>query len=346
MLHGIGEGLLRTDPACPTVGCMLETQLVCKVTGADSVNHTDKGFAVYGTDLGILWDGGDGRVFALFGDTFGEGWGGEGGGPNSADWRSNVLGFSTTRDLAQGMTLDSFVPRADGMAAQVIARDPRRDEVTVIPNSGIAIDGVHYAHYMSVREWGPPGYWHTNYAGIAVSDDGGTTWVKPQGARWINRAERDDPFQMCAFARDRDHMYLFGTTNGRHGDAYLARAAIPEMLNASAYEYYTARGWTRDEFAAEPVLRGPVGELSVAYNVHWGRWLAMHLDDPGGAILLHSAERLEGPWSPGEIAVPGRHYPGLYGGYLHPWAPDGSDIYYLMSQWGPYNVFLMRTTVS
>jgi hypothetical protein len=328
------------------MGRPLETTQICKVTGADSINHTDKRFAVHGTDLGILWDGGDGRVFVLLGDTFGEGWGGDGGGPNSADWRSNVLAFSTTRDLAQGMTLDSVIQREDGMAAQVIARDKRRDEVTVIPNSGIAIDGRQYAHYMSVREWGPPGRWHTNYAGIAVSDDGGANWAKPQGSRWINRAERDDPFQMCAFAREGDHVYLFGTTNGRHGDAYLARAPIPEMLNASAYEYRTDSGWTRDEFAAVPVLRGPVGELSVAYNVHLGQWLALHLDDPGGAILLHTADRLDGPWSPGQIAVPGAQYPGLYGGYLHPWALDGPDIYYLMSQWGPYNVFLMRTRLS
>ncbi|WP_431876229.1 DUF4185 domain-containing protein [Amycolatopsis sacchari] len=320
------------------------TELVAKVTGP---GHTDERFAVHGTDLGILWDGGDGRVFVLFGDTFGEGWGGDGGGPNSADWRCNVLGFSRTRDLSRGLLLDGFVPRADGTAAQVIPRDPRRDEVTVIPNSGIAIDGVQYVQYMSVREWGPPGRWHTNYGGIAVSPDGGVTWHKPEGARWINRASRrDDPFQMCAFAREGDHVYLFGTTNGRHGDAYLARAHVPEVLDASAYEYYTGAGWSRDEFAAVPVLSGPVGELSVAYHVHFGRWLALHLDDPRGAILLRTADRLTGPWSPGEVAVPGAQYPGLYGGYLHPWALDGPDIYYLMSQWGPYNVFLMRSRLA
>ncbi|GAB2972886.1 DUF4185 domain-containing protein [Amycolatopsis acidiphila] len=320
------------------------TELVAKVTGP---GYTDRRFAVHGTDLGILWDGGDGRVFVLFGDTFGEGWGGDGGGPNSADWRCNVLGFSRTTDLSQGLLLDGFIPRPDGTAAQVIPRDKRRGEVTVIPNTGIAIDGVQYVQYMSVREWGPPGYWHTNYGGIAYSADGGVTWEKPSDARWRNRkSRRDDPFQMGAFARHGDHLYLFGTTNGRHGDAYLARAAVPEILNAQAYEYFTGTGWTRDESAAVPVLPGPVGELSVAYDVHLGQWLAMHLDDPGGAILLHTADRLEGPWSPGEVAVPGAQYPGLYGGYLHPWALDGPDIYYLMSQWGPYNVFLMRSRLA
>ncbi|MDQ0379108.1 DUF4185 domain-containing protein [Amycolatopsis thermophila] len=321
---------------------VIETEQICKVTGADSINRTDR-FAIHGTDLGILWDGGDGRVFVLFGDTFGEGWGGDGGGPNSADWRSNVLAFSTTRDLSAGLTLDGVVTRPDGTAAQVIARDDRPDEVTVIPNSGLAIEGLQVAHYMSVNRWGPPGKWTTNYSGLAISDDGGRTWAKPWSARWINRAEHDDPFQMCALTREGEHLYLFGTTNGRHGDAYLARTAVANLLDASAYEYFDGRGWRRDEFAAAPVIPGPVGELSVAYDVHLGQWLAMHLDDPGGAIVLHSADRLTGPWSPAEVAVPGHRYPGLYGGYLHPWSLDGPDIYYLMSQWGPYNVFLMRS---
>lgn len=324
-----------------------KTELITKITGPGSLNRTDQRFAVYGTDLGIVWDGGDGRAFVLFGDTFGEGWGGDGGGPNTADWRCNVLGFSRTRDLSRGLILDEFVPREDGAAAQVIPRDGRRDEVTVIPNGGIAVDGVQYVHYMSVHEWGPPGWWHTDYGGIAASWDGGVTWDKPPGSRWINsRSRRDDPFQMGAFTRDGDHVYLFGTTNGRHGDAYLSRVEAPGVLDLSAYEYFTGSGWSRDERAAVPVLPGPVGELSVAYSVHWGQWLALHLDDPGGAILLHTADRPEGPWSPGEVAVPGARYPGLYGGYLHPWALDGPDIYYLMSQWGPYNVFLMRSRLA
>lgn len=319
------------------------TELVAKVTGPDSDNRTPERFAVHGTDLGILWDAGDGRVFVLFGDTFGEGWGGDGGGPNTADWRCNVLGFSRTRDLSNGLFLDGFVPRPEGGAAQVIARDGRPDEITVIPNSGIAIDGVQYVQYMSVRWWGPPGEWHTNYSGIAVSHDGGVTWDKPEGARWINRAERDHPFQMGAFARDGDHVYLFGTTNGRLGPAYLARVAPGQILDASAYEYFTGQGWDYDEFAAVPVLDGEVGELSVAYNVHLGQWLAMHIDHPNLRVVLRSADRLEGPWSAGEVAVSSDQLPGLYGGFLHPWSMDGPDVYYLMSQWGPYNVFLMRS---
>jgi len=43
--------------------------------------------------------------------------------------------------------------------------------------------------------------------------------------------------------------------------------------------------------------------------------------------------------------VTGRQYPGLYGGHLHPCNVDG-DLYFAMSQWGPYNVRLMRTRLT
>ncbi|MGH2345442.1 MAG: DUF4185 domain-containing protein [Chloroflexota bacterium] len=33
-----------------------------------------------------------------------------------------------------------------------------------------------YLAYMSVRHFGQPGHWITNYGGIAYSDDGGQTW--------------------------------------------------------------------------------------------------------------------------------------------------------------------------
>jgi hypothetical protein len=325
----------------------VETTLVGKVTGAGSFSRTDERFGIHGTDLGILWDGGDGRVFVLFGDTYGRGWGGAGAGPAEADWRCNVLAFSTDRDLGAGMRLDSVVARDDGLAAQVIESGAgRRREVTVIPNSGIAVDGRQFVHYMSVHEWGPPGRWTTNHAGIAVSADDGATWSKPKRARWKNSRAHDHPFQLGAFTRDGDHVYLFGTTNGRFGDGRLARVSTSDILEPAAYEYWTGDGWGRDEFKAAPVLPGPVGELSVAYNVHFGRWLALHLDEHRAAIVLRTAERLVGPWSDGEVVVSGRDHPALYGGYLHPWALDGEEIYYLVSRWGPYNVYLMRSMLS
>lgn len=318
----------------------VETERIEQVTGAGTANRTDERFAVTATDLGILWDAGGGRVFALFGDTFGAGWGGRGAGPGSADWRSNVLAWSTARDLSGGLPFDGVVERPEGGAAQVIPSGRR--EVTVIPNSAITVDGTHYVHYMSVREWGRPGHWRTNHAGIAVSTDDGRTWDKPRSARWKNRDGRSR-FQIGAFARDAGAVHLFGTTNGRHDVPYLARVEPARLLHADAWEYWDGRDWRDDERHAAPVFDGSVGEMSVGYHSGFGLWLMMHLDEPRKGIVLRSAPSLTGPWSEGEVVVSGEEYPAIYGGFLHPWSLEGPELYYLVSQWEPYNVFLTRT---
>lgn len=320
---------------------VVDTVRIGRVTGAGSGSRTDERFAIYGTDLGMMWDGGDGRVFVLFGDTYGKGWRAEG----DEDWRRNVLAFSRNRDLEAGLQLDDAVCRPDGGACQVIPSGGGK-EVTVIPNGGIAVDGDHYVHYMSVRQWGPPGTWRTNHAGIAVSRDGGRTWEKPRSARWSNRWRGDDRFQLGTFAREGEHVYLFGTTNGRYGDAYLARVAPSGLLDTRAYEYWDGSGWAPRQRAAAPVFEGPVGEMSVGYHRRLGRWLLMHLDERRKGIVLRSAEHLTGPWSLGEVVISGEEYPAVYGGYLHPWSLDGPDLYYTISQWGPYNVFQHRTRLA
>lgn len=329
----------------------METARIAQVTGAAAANRTDERFAITATDLGILWDAGEGRVFALFGDTFGAGWAGSGAGPASADWRRNVLAISTARDLSGGLPFDGVVARADGGAAQVIPSGRR--EVTVVPNGAITVEGVHYAHYMSVREWGEPGHWRTNHAGIAVSHDDGKTWSRPRSARWPNRRGHSR-FQVGAFARDGARVLLFGTTNGRYGPPYLARVRPADLLRTRAYEYWDGSDWRGDEAAAAPLFDGSLGEMSVGYHQGCGCWLMLHLDEQRRGIVLRSAPAPTGPWSAGDVVVSGDEHPAIYGGFLHPWSLDGTlpdatgppgtfELYYLVSQWGPYNVFLTRT---
>ncbi|EWC58626.1 Basic proline-rich protein [Actinokineospora spheciospongiae] len=321
------------------------TELVSKVTGHESVNGT--AFGVHATDLGVMWSSGE-RTFVVFGDTYGDGWCGDGAGPSTgADWRCNFLAVAEPQDLSAGLRFTSVVARDDGAARQVLERDPGSEEETVIPCAGIEVDGVHYLHYMSVRNWGVRGKWFTNYAGIAFSVDDGHTWEKPGRSRWVNRAEKDHPFQMGAFARDDSWLYLLGTPNGRWGSASLARVGFSDILEPAAYSYWTGSSWVeRDPFRAVPVLSGPVAELSVVHNTHFNRWLALHLDETLSAIVLRTAETLTGPWTLPQVVVAGDRYPGLYGGFLHPDSADGPVLYHAMSQWSPYNVYLMRTELA
>jgi hypothetical protein len=322
--------------------------MVAQLTGRESSNRTAERFGIHATDLGIMWEDADGRVMVVFGDTYGPGWRGDGAGTDDhADWRCNVLATSTNRDLDGGLVLDGVVER-DGVACQIIERDPKaRKEETVIPTSGVAVDGRHYLHYMSVRRWGKQGRWETNYAGVAVSSDGGHTWTKPPRARWKNRWRNDHPFQQAAFALHDNVLQVVGTPAGRWGVGRLARVSTSDILEPARYEYWTGARWVvNDPFAAVPVLPGPVAELSVLYSVHFGQWLAVHLDEGRAALVLRTAPELAGPWTDPQVIASGAEYPGLYGGFLHPESACGPAIYYAMSQWSPYNVYLMRTTLA
>ncbi|WP_349497484.1 DUF4185 domain-containing protein [Crossiella sp. CA-258035] len=306
--------------------------------GVGDVNQTRDRFAVHATDLGIMWRDGRGRTAIMFGDTYGAGWGGNGAGPETADWRLNVLAHATDSNLADGLRIDSMVTDRPGHAAELLHRDPSVAEVTVIPTAGVSVGARDVVHYMSIRGWNP---WTTNYAGLAYSDDGGRTWVKDPALRWPNSGGAAR-FQLGAFVKDGGYVYLFGTPQGRFGAAHLARVPEQRILELGAYEYWTASGWQHGADGAVPVFGGQVGELSVQYNTVLRRWVALTLDESRAAIVLRTAPAPTGPWTGGRVVVRGSDFPALYGAFLHPDSAHRNEIYFAMSQWNPYHVKLMR----
>lgn len=320
---------------------------VATLTGPGSINQTDVRHALKATDLGVLWDNGAGEVLMAFGDSFGAGWTGPGGGvgdPATIDWRCNTLARSTDRTLADGITFAGVVEDRPGHAGEILpCRKVDNDEMTVIPTAGVAVDGRNYLHYMSVRHWGAPGRWQTNHAGIASSDDNGRTWTPH--VLWPNDPSWSDGFQMGAFARSGGYVYLLATPSGRFGPVRLARAPETAVLAPGAWRYWTGSAWSADRAAATVVVPGPVGELSVHYSAYHGRWLMMYLDENRRAVVLRDAPALSGPWSVPQTVATAAAFPGLYAPYIHPWS-SGPDVYFALSQWDPYNVYLMRTRIT
>jgi hypothetical protein len=335
-----------TAPAAATTA-QTPAALVEKLTGLDSPNNTYGRWNVKATDLGIMWDNGAGQVLSAFGDTFGDAWVGPGGGAlgaGDANWRSNVLLRSTDTTLADGMDYSSAVTGSDGRAREILpgVHDEAAGEVTKIPTAGISIGSRQYLSFMSVKHWGQPGQWDTNYAKLAYSDDNGTTWTTTNTPTWENPS-LTDRFQQQAFARSGGYLYVFGTPSGRGGSAYLARVAEASVLTQSAYQYWNGTSWVASESSAAAVVSAPVSELSVRYDAYTGKWLMMYLQ--GEDIILRSASSPTGPWSSPQIVVSSADYPGLYGGFMHPWSANGT-IYFTMSQWDPYNVYLMKVQLN
>lgn len=321
-------------------------EIVGQVTGAGSANRTDTRFDVHGTDLGVLWDDGAGGVLCAFGDTYGAGWHPPGTGPRTADWRFNTLARSTSDELSGGLVLDEMIEDRPGHAAEIVPRAGWRRERTVIPTTGIAVDGRQYLHFMSVRRWYLPGRWRSNHGGLAHSDDGGRTWVRPPDARWRNAFLGRRPMQMGGFARTARWVYLFNTRNGRLGPIFLARVDPAEVGDPRGYQHWTGTGWSSRFTQSVPVAAGPAGELSAAFHPGLDRWLIVAFDHRRRQILLRSAPRPTGPWSDGEVLVCGTSHPGLYGGYLHPWRLDGTEVYLTISLWHPYAVYLVRAQLA
>jgi hypothetical protein len=144
-----------------------------------------------------------------------------------------------------------------------------------------------------------------------------------------------------------DYVYMFGTPNTRLGDVGLARVPKDKILNATAYQYWVNGTWTAvgGSAAATPILHGPAGELSVRYNAERGSWQMAYLDTAKAAITLREAAAPQGKWTETVPMVGVDRHAEIYGGFMHPWSA-GRDLYFTMSTWSDYNVYLMHTTVN
>jgi hypothetical protein len=299
---------------------------------------------VWGTDLGFMWDAGDGRCLVAFGDTYGAGWGGFGGGPPPADWRSNVLAFSRDRVPQDGLSFDGMVLDRPGHAAEIL-RSTKVDEEenTVIPTSGVSVGKRQILHCMSITRWPHLRPWITSHAGLAYSDDGGGTWVKSPTAIWRNDSYNRNPFQMAALVKEGPWVYFFGTPPGRQGAVHLARVPQKRVLQKGAHRYWNGTSFAAtSDLQAQPIVPGPVSKLSVAYNSRFKRWIMMYLAPQRDAIVLRDAPTVMGPWTGEKIVQQGAPHPSIYGGFIHPWFNDRDEMYFALSDWGPYNVFWMR----
>lgn len=367
---------------------------VAKLTGAESVDHTDTKWNVSGTGNAVMWDNGSGEVITMFGDTFGaprpsgeqsdeapqvsgdglnvpvfprgvpfpalpyvnlvqggkqgSGFAGDTGtrAPSGFDWRVNTLAYSDSDDPLN-FSYSSFRTDRDKHAAESIpAKRANGSEITTLPTSGLSVGGRQYVTYSSVRQYGPaPGSWTSNYSGLAYSDDNGATWRKSGNSFWTNGGPAKN-FQMPALSRRGNMVYMFGTENGRVGGVYVARVPTDQVLNKGAYQYWTNGHWATGLRAEPtPVVSGGVGEVSVQWSQSLGRWLMLSTDVFNNGIVVRQAANPQGPWTSPQVVASGTDYPSIYGASIHP-KSHGNDLYFTMSQWSSYNVYLMHATVT
>jgi hypothetical protein len=333
-------GILRLDPPAmerpielpplwERLGSLSVTQ---QLTGPGSPNQTFERWNVGGTDLGFTFFH-EGDLYMVFGDTYGR---------ERSDWRSNTMAkMADVESPAGGLEIEHFISDPSGRATELLSSQKVYwVEQTVIPTNGTSVDSRMILHYMSVRRWVAPGQWRINHAGLAYSDDGGQTWTKT-GPVWAETSN----FGQVAFVQDDSEpgsVYLFGIPAGRFGQVRLARVPGAGILRSAAYEYWDGSGWSRAESEAATVVPAPVGELSVAWSGYLERWVMMYLDERVDAIVVRTADELTGPWTKPSLVASARDHPQLYAPFIIPFDSNEPEIFFTMSRWDSYNVYLMH----
>ena len=326
------------------------TQAIQSLTGPGSNPRTDRLFDIAGTDLGIAYKDAAGRTMLVFGDTMAcDG--------SAGEWRSNTIMRTSDNNYTDGVTVEEALTER-GYARQGRAREfiPSLKEPgvehTVIPTAGITVNGVQYIDFMSVRSWGRPGEWFTNYAATVSSTDG-ENWTVVPGSQRANKGPSmpgggqyragNERIQMSAFVEHDGYIYRFSTPSGRDGSAIVARAPKAQFPKEDAFEFFDGAGWSATPTRAAAVIDGSVSELSVAWNPYLGKFIALYID--GNGMVLRTADSPTGPWSSKRMLVDTATIGDLYGGFILP-SNNDHNLYFVATTWSNYNVMVMRTNLS
>lgn len=340
---GSGDMLSTQDKPFVLAG-VDHVKQVAQLTGHDSINETGR-YEVVGQDLGSMFQA-DGKTWFVFGDTFGQRDPGTTGG-GGTEWRSNTLAYTTDTDPADGIRLDGYITDETGWAKEVIpSKKIDDDEMTTIPTYGFEANGAMYLAYMSVKHWGDPGEWETNYSGFAKSTDHGTTWKKLASPHWPGTSN----FVQVSVTNVDGELYFWGVTHGRFGGVQLMKVAEQDVEKQAAYRYFTGTAhdgtprWSASMDKAKTVVDDTVGELSVAWNDYLQRWIMTYSNGGTTDADIRESAHPWGPWGEPITLVAQSKVPGLYAPYMLPeyTADGGKTIYFTLSEWGPYNVFWYR----
>ncbi len=332
------------------------SKMISRVTGKylkeDSIlspNKTATDYNLGGTDLGVIWEMEKNDYGIFFGDSYGSEFEFDTitSAPNGVDWRCNTLGFSKREDLEKGLYITDMVVDSLGNAKEIIYG--KKDisgfgEWTSIPTGAIRVDNTDYVHYMNVRKWLANANWDTNYSGLYKSIDNGQNWYKVEEGIFTEESN----FAQVGYWKKGNYVYMIGTKSGRLSNPRLARFKCNDIENRELYEYWNSnkKKWVKGlEEQATDLFVDEVGELSFIFHNIYKRWILLYFSPKRYNITVRYAKELTGEWSLPQEVAKGSDYSQLYGSYIHPLSAESTSIYYLMSMWKPYNVFLMKTEI-
>lgn len=335
--------------------------IATKVADLTGPGHTDR-FGVGGTDLGACALAPDGRIVAVFGDTF------EHAGVGGPGWRSPVVLFADPASVPTGLAWTASGGPGE-YAHQVVdyhhggLRGWRR-VTTVLPTDVVTVDDVMYLHVMACHGLG-----NVRRTELHRSTDSGRSWA-PTGATWPGH-HHGGLFQMLTWELGDDvpgegrHVYAFSTGFQRAHGLLLHRVPADRVADPAAWEGWGFRdgAWA---WGNPPtlVLTGAFGELSLR-RIPGPRgpvWVLVGFDAGNYRmdvrVLAHPTDDLyrvprttllDGCAWPDEDHRGAGRVAQLYGGYVVP-GSTLDDLHVVVSQWNtgtnwPYRSMQFRASV-
>ena len=302
------------------------------LVGVAAANNVSRDAGVWGADVGITWDAGNGRTLIAFGDNYGPGH----FGPMSR-FRGSALACADVNNPYNVRTTQFFTGYENKAEEIVNSGHGHNRELSKIPTAAMSLHGVQYIDFMSIRRWGDPGMWTTNFSHIYRSTDYGQTWqpthiFRPNSGGFAN-------FQMGAFLKHGRYVYEFCTPNGRMGDGYLARVPARSFEELHAWEYWNGKKWIKDDpAAAAPVIPGRISELTVQWNPRLKRFMMLTLGNGDNIYLRYSKDLIN--WTNRYLLIPTQRAK-IYNPYFLP-NQSGQTVFFTLSSWLPYQVSTVK----
>ncbi|UCG50418.1 MAG: DUF4185 domain-containing protein, partial [Candidatus Latescibacterota bacterium] len=154
--------------------------------------------------------------------------------------------------------------------------------------------------------------------------------VRPESEEPTLLFQGDDPQLDAGALVDGGFLYLY---SANFTSCAVARAPLADVLNRDAWRFYAKDGkWAKDATLAAAVLPGTVAIVSVHWNEHLDKYLAVHGNFGKRGIHVRTADRPEGPWSPPRQILEGLPTEkwANHGLVAHPeFARDGGRIEYM-----------------
>ena len=334
------------------------TQRICQLTGGGDPegkphpNDTTR-FALLGTDLGTSFDhvqDGQQRTYFFFGDTH------TGAGADDGD----AIAFTTDDDPEpEGLHLQFIM--GDNQWRRLVIPGVSLENFEV-PTGGFSHAGRLFVFAMTdVLDLGNDRKFpqrsvlasavdaHDNFdLHFSVSSRDDKVDTPQTGGRFINaaawRVANDDlPGLPDNAMPGGEGVLMVGTGKYRESAPYLAYMPLPAggipqltdlrylkrfLLFVPSFGPSGPPDWSDSEADAMPLFDDKIGELSFLFNADLGRWLLVYPGCPEGkcGVLLRSAPRPWGPWSPAPQLIFESVRDKAQGKYMFECGPYGSYV--------------------